>query len=103
SSKPPFSFTVLILMAIDSSPSKQLLVKEIYKWVETNFPYYNRARKGWKNSVRHNLSLSKCFTKVEKDKSTGMGKGSYWTINPAHSVNLSQAFRKTGQHPYHQV
>lgn len=66
--KPPYSFSSLIFMAIESSPSKALPVKDIYAWILENFPYYQTAPDGWKNTVRHNLSLNKCFQKVEKLK-----------------------------------
>jgi forkhead box protein N len=53
-------------MAIEDSPQKALPVKEIYAWIIQHFPYFKTAPTGWKNSVRHNLSLNKCFQKVEK-------------------------------------
>lgn len=65
-SKPPFSFSLLIYMAIEQSPSKSLPVKEIYGWILEHFPYFSNAPTGWKNSVRHNLSLNKCFRKVDR-------------------------------------
>lgn len=67
-SKPPYSFSCLIFMAIEDSPIKKLPVKDIYNWILTHFPYFQNAPTGWKNSVRHNLSLNKCFKKVEKEK-----------------------------------
>ena len=69
-SKPPYSFSCLIFMAVEESPEKKLPVKDIYNWILTHFPYFQNAPTGWKNSVRHNLSLNKCFKKVEKDKGT---------------------------------
>lgn len=75
-SKPPFSFSLLIYMAIEQSPSKSLPVKEIYGWILEHFPYFSNAPTGWKNSVRHNLSLNKCFRKVERS----LGKVSGQTI-----------------------
>lgn len=66
-SKPPFSFSLLIYMAIEQSPSKSLPVKDIYGWILEHFPYFSSAPTGWKNSVRHNLSLNKCFRKVERN------------------------------------
>ena len=65
--KPPYSFASLIFMAIDSSSKKALPVKDIYKWITDNFPYFKDAPIGWKNSVRHNLSLSRCFVKSNKN------------------------------------
>jgi len=64
--KPPLSFACMIFMAVESSPTKTLPVKDIYDWVMWKFPYYRNAPPGWKNSVRHNLSLNKCFRKVER-------------------------------------
>ena len=67
-SKPPYSFSCLIFMALEDSPSKMLPVKDIYQWILNHFPYFQNAPTGWKNSVRHNLSLNKCFKKVDKDR-----------------------------------
>lgn len=53
-------------MAIEDSDDKALPVKDIYVWILNHFPYYRNAPTGWKNSVRHNLSLNKCFKKVDK-------------------------------------
>lgn len=64
--KPPYSFASLIFMAIESAPDKLLPVKDIYGWIMDKFPYYRTAASGWKNSVRHNLSLSKCFRKLDR-------------------------------------
>lgn len=66
--KPPYSFSSLIFMAIEDSSNKKLPVKDIYNWITERFPYFRNAPLGWKNSVRHNLSLNKCFKKVDKDK-----------------------------------
>lgn len=65
-SKPPLSFACMIFMAVESSPTKTLPVKGIYDWVRWKFPYYRDAPPGWKNSVRHNLSLNKCFKKFNR-------------------------------------
>lgn len=64
--KPPLSFSSLIFLAIEDAKEKALPVKEIYSWIVQHYPYFKTAPTGWKNSVRHNLSLNKCFQKVEK-------------------------------------
>ncbi|ESP02315.1 hypothetical protein LOTGIDRAFT_138633 [Lottia gigantea] len=102
-SKPPYSFSCLIFMAVEDSPMKRLPVKDIYNWILSHFPYFQNAPTGWKNSVRHNLSLNKCFKKVDKEKGQTIGKGSLWCIDPDYRPNLLQALRKTPYHPYHQL
>nr|XP_015804023.2 forkhead box protein N2 [Nothobranchius furzeri] len=99
SSKPPYSFSSLIFMAIEDSPHKRLPVKGIYEWIANKFPYYRSATGGWRNSVRHNLSLSKSFRRIEKVKSQSGGKGSLWCVCPEYRPALLEVLRKT--HSYH--
>ena len=104
SSKPQLSFACMIFMAIESSPTKMLPVREIYSWIMLKFPFYKSAPSGWRNSIRHNLSLNKCFCKVEKSRlprGTYMPKGSYWMIDPRYRKSLLAALKRTPYHPYH--
>ncbi|KAJ3996022.1 hypothetical protein F5050DRAFT_1572337 [Lentinula boryana] len=79
-SKPFYPYSTLIRYAIKGSPNQKLLLEDIYYAIESRFPYFRTAPNGWKNSVRHNLSLNPCFEKVPRPL-TDRGKGSYWTVN----------------------
>eukprot|EP00045_Choanoeca_perplexa_P007839 m.72084 g.72084 ORF g.72084 m.72084 type:complete len:125 (-) comp14241_c0_seq8:1057-1431(-) len=69
--KPPYSYASLITFAINSAkgkPKKRTLA-DIYEWIQDHYPYFKTAEKGWKNSIRHNLSLNRTFRKVARDPS----------------------------------
>ncbi|XP_061090814.1 forkhead box protein N2 [Conger conger] len=94
-SKPPYSFSSLIFMAIEDSMDKRLPVKGIYEWIVKSFPYYRAAPGGWRNSVRHNLSLNKSFRRIHREKGQSVGKGSLWYVCPEYRPALLEVLRKS--------
>ncbi|WFC99258.1 Forkhead transcription factor [Malassezia yamatoensis] len=77
------SYAGLIGQAILSSSDGRLSLAEIYLWISSVYPYYERGDRGWQNSIRHNLSLNKSFVKLERESSFP-GKGGWWAIVPGH-------------------
>uniref|UniRef100_A0A5K3FSC2 Fork-head domain-containing protein n=1 Tax=Mesocestoides corti TaxID=53468 RepID=A0A5K3FSC2_MESCO len=120
--KPCYSYTHLIFMAIESTPAKCMTVNQIYNWCETNFPFYKHAGAGWKNSLRHNLSINKSFKRLPRDgrasnleslvtskgalfcessvffdetnSDEGPGRGAYWAVEPRERPNLLDAVKR---------
>ncbi|KAF9187005.1 Forkhead box protein J2 [Haplosporangium sp. Z 11] len=88
--KPTHSYSYLITTAILESPQSQMTLNDIYEWVMDRYPWYRTATNGWKNSIRHNLSLNKAFMRVPRPPSEP-GKGSYWRLDPNHQSPLDQA------------
>ncbi|XP_078391396.1 forkhead box protein P1-like [Cetorhinus maximus] len=73
--RPPLTYAALIRWAILESPDRQLTLNEIYQWFTHTFAFFRYNTATWKNAVRHNLSLHKCFVRVENVK------GSVWTVD----------------------
>ncbi|XP_058064186.1 forkhead box protein P4 [Anopheles bellator] len=73
--RPPFTYASLIRQSIIESPEKQLTLNEIYNWFQNTFCYFRRNAATWKNAIRTNLSLHKCFVRYEDDF------GSFWMVD----------------------
>ncbi|XP_004710361.1 forkhead box protein M1 isoform X2 [Echinops telfairi] len=92
SERPPYSYMAMIQFAINSTERKRMTLKDIYTWIEDHFPYFKHiAKPGWKNSIRHNLSLHKMFVR----ETSANGKVSFWTIHPSANryLTLDQVFK----------
>ncbi|KAK6482801.1 forkhead box protein M1 isoform X1 [Huso huso] len=92
SERPPYSYMAMIQFAINSKKTKRMTLKEIYTWIEDHFPYFRHiAKPGWKNSIRHNLSLHDMFIR----ETSPDGKISFWTIRPEANrcLTLDQVYK----------
>ena len=85
--KPTQSYIGLISKAILSSPQQKLVLGDIYNYILTNYPYFRNKGPGWRNSIRHNLSLNDCFVKMGRSPN---GKGHFWAINPINYDDFSR-------------
>ena len=65
-SKPTFSYKELIMISIFSDPTQAMCLHDIYMTIQKWFPYFQQKEIGvtWQNSIRHNLSLNKCFQRL---------------------------------------
>lgn len=79
--KPQHSYIGLIAIAILSMPDQKMVLSDIYQHILDNYPYFRNRGPGWRNSIRHNLSLNDCFIKSGRSAN---GKGHYWAIHPAN-------------------
>lgn len=77
--KPPFSYATIICLAMRANNNKVSL-SNIYAWIRENFLFYKYADPAWQNSIRHNLSLNKCFVKLPRSKDEP-GKGGFWKLD----------------------
>ncbi|KAF4092331.1 hypothetical protein AMELA_G00019610 [Ameiurus melas] len=97
--KPPYSYATLICMAMQASKKSKITLSCIYKWITDNFCYFRHADPTWQNSIRHNLSLNKCFIKVPRQKDEP-GKGGFWKIDPEYAERLlTGAYKKQRMPP----
>ncbi|KZC07327.1 PREDICTED: forkhead box protein J1-B-like [Dufourea novaeangliae] len=104
--KPPFSYATIICLAMRANNNKVSL-SNIYAWIRENFLFYKYADPAWQNSIRHNLSLNKCFVKLPRSKGEP-GKGGFWKLDlerleegrkSKRRATMSQRIRGTKKQP----
>ena len=92
--KPPYSYSQLIILSMKESSHAKMTLQMIYDWIIENFSYFKKADPAWqitfKNSIRHNLSLNKCFKKIARQKDEP-GKGGFWTLDPEFEKQLNES------------
>ncbi|THH14627.1 hypothetical protein EW146_g5730 [Bondarzewia mesenterica] len=78
SEKPDLPYAALIGQAILSSPGRRLTLQEIYDWITIVYPYFKRNEQTWMNSIRHVLSTTIVFRKVQRDRAEGRTLWAIW-------------------------
>lgn len=89
--KPSPTYVALIANVILSSPTKKLNLSSIYQALEESFPLMGKRGPGWRNSVRHNLSINDCFVKLSRCED---GRGHYWGVHHAHLGHFERGIFK---------
>jgi len=80
--RPPYSYSAIIYYAMKETGEARVQLGQIYSNIMEMWEYY-KARPhetGWKNSIRHNLTVCRCFRKVARSEGE-TGKGGYWEID----------------------
>jgi hypothetical protein len=95
SRRPLQSYAVLIAEALEASELKQLPLGDIYEHICANHSFFrHNPDVGWRNNVRHNLSLNEAFvkastpTKGHRHHTHGSRRGSLWAFNPSVNVHI---------------
>ncbi|GAP93239.1 putative fork head domain-containing protein [Rosellinia necatrix] len=95
--KPHYSYAQLITQAIISAPGEKLNLAGIYSYITENYAYYrHQPVSGWQNSIRHNLSLNKAFSKAPRSTDEP-GKGMKWEIVPEHRAEMIRTCWRGGR------
>ncbi|XP_004207988.1 forkhead box protein I1c [Hydra vulgaris] len=86
------SYTAMIAQAIMVSSCKRLTLSEIYEYMANTFEILKKRGTGWRNCVRHTLSLNECFLKLHRPEN---GRSCNWTVHPAYFEAFSKGdYRK---------
>lgn len=94
--KPNYSYSELVFLAILRSPNFCLPIGEIYKYIQSRFSFFRTSsRQHWKNAVRHSLSKTKCFSKISVGRGVAvtkkLHKATYlWCLVPSSIISFAR-------------
>ncbi|CAM6032132.1 unnamed protein product [Sphagnum compactum] len=92
--KPSLSYAELIKEALEMNSHRLMTLADIYESIMSRYSYYRMAQPGWKNSIRHNLSLHKTFARVARSEDNP-GKGSYWKLSTGDPCEIPKKARQS--------
>ncbi|KAF2858998.1 winged helix DNA-binding domain-containing protein, partial [Piedraia hortae CBS 480.64] len=74
-------YAKLLYRCLMEAPGHALTLKELYEWMKVHSQKAKDPNNsGWKNSVRHNLSMNAAFERVPPSEVHGVKKGSLWRL-----------------------
>ncbi|GJJ11478.1 hypothetical protein Clacol_005711 [Clathrus columnatus] len=92
--RPVWSLAALIGQAINASFASALPLNDIYTYISTAYPYFDRRDQAWMSSIRHSLSVNEAFERVYDQDGTAAKKvkfkgktrlkGGFWRIRPGY-------------------
>ena len=86
------SYTAMIAQAILKKDGNKSTLSDIYEFMEKSFPSLERRGTGWRNCVRHTLSLNDCFIKLHRPEN---GRSCNWAVHPSYFESFSRGdYRK---------
>ena len=86
------SYTAMIAQAILSKEGHRSTLSDIYEYMNKSFPALERRGTGWRNCVRHTLSLNDCFIKLHRPEN---GRSCNWAVHPTYFESFSRGdYRK---------
>ena len=80
SNQPRIPYVMMIAQALLSSPTHELILSDIFAYIEEHYSDYVNNAKAWKTTISHHLSIDACFVKSRHYNS---GPGFFWAIHPA--------------------
>ncbi|KAF2090012.1 winged helix DNA-binding domain-containing protein, partial [Saccharata proteae CBS 121410] len=73
-------YAKLIYRALMEAPGHTMVLRDIYSWFAKNTDKAeDKKATGWKNSIRHNLSMNGAFKKVDPPGDDAR-KGNLWQL-----------------------
>ncbi|XP_049574595.1 forkhead box protein R1 isoform X2 [Syngnathus scovelli] len=92
--RPPVNYYILIALALKSSHNGSLKVQQIYNFTREQFPFFQTAPDGWKNTIRHNLCFNSSFRKTCNQMCRdGKRKSCFWYLTLEGQRRLENELR----------
>nr|XP_046251821.1 forkhead box protein R1 [Scatophagus argus] len=102
--RPPVNYCILIALALKNSLTGSLKVQQIYHFTRENFPFFQTAPDGWKNTIRHNLCFNSSFRKTCNQLCRdGKRKSCFWHLTPDGQRRLKDEIRTLSGETFKQL